>query len=108
MADPTREQLGRPDTRLINCLQSLGQSVSVLAAAVRADALGELLTADELAERFRIPARTIRDQASAGMLPHHRLGKHYRFSKDDVAEILRLTKQQPLHRSTRVRTYGAA
>ncbi|MGW0227386.1 helix-turn-helix domain-containing protein [Actinopolymorpha singaporensis] len=93
---------------LIECTRMLARSVAELAAAVRADSPSELLTAEELAERFRIPARTIKDGASAGRLPHHRLGKHYRFSKDDIAEILRQTKQEPVRRSGRVPAVRAA
>jgi excisionase family DNA binding protein len=62
---------------------------------------GDLLTAEELAERFRLSARTLKDQAGAGLLPHHRFGKHYRFSEDDIAEILRLTKHEPKTRTRR-------
>lgn len=31
--------------------------------------------------------RTLRDLAAAGLVPHHRIGKHYRFSRDDIAEM---------------------
>jgi excisionase family DNA binding protein len=101
MADSTTQAVVSSDPMVVDCLQSLAASVTGLAVAVRADSPGELLTAEELAERFRIPARTIKDQASAGLLPHHRVGKHYRFSKDDIAEILRITKQEPLRRTAR-------
>lgn len=30
-----------------------------------------------------------KDQAAAGVLPHRRFGKHYRFSRDDLQEIVR-------------------
>lgn len=95
----------RPDAELIagviECLRSIADSAERVAAATEAERPGELLTAEELATRLRIPARTIKDQASAGRLPHHRLGKHYRFSTEDIAEILRLTRQQPTSRRTR-------
>jgi len=62
-----------------------------------------LLTAEELAERFRLSARTLKDQAAAGLIPHHRFGKHYRFSAEDIAEILRSTQQEPRIRRRRAR-----
>ncbi|MBE1574337.1 hypothetical protein ACFORH_34985 [Amycolatopsis roodepoortensis] len=34
----------------------------------------------------------MKDRASAGVFPHRRFGKHYRFSREDVAEIVQLTK----------------
>lgn len=35
--------------------------------------------------------RTLKDQAAAGALPHHRFEKHYRFTRGHVAEIVRLS-----------------
>ncbi|MFC0107961.1 helix-turn-helix domain-containing protein [Kibdelosporangium aridum] len=63
----------------------------------------ELLTAEQLGELFRLSSRTLRDLAAAGLVPHHRIGKHYRFSRDDVAEILQATKQVLKARQTRRR-----
>lgn len=80
---------------LARSVNLLAETIADLACTVRTDRPGELLTADELAERLKIPARTIKDQASAGLLPHHRFGKHYRFSEDDIAAILKLTNRQP-------------
>ena len=54
-----------------------------------------LLTAEELGEILRIPARTVKDQAAAGVLPHRRFGKHYRFSRDDLQEIVRRAGHTP-------------
>jgi len=50
-----------------------------------------LLTAEEVAELLQLSPRTLKDQAAAGVLPHHRFGKHYRFTRGDVAEIVRLS-----------------
>lgn len=83
---------------LVGSVGSLTQVVAQLVVCAKADLPGELLTADQLAARLKIPARTLKDQASAGLLPHHRFGKHYRFDTDDIAEILRLTKRQPTRR----------
>ncbi|MGH3484717.1 MAG: helix-turn-helix domain-containing protein [Nocardioidaceae bacterium] len=90
-----------PIVGLAASVETLAEVVARLAASVQAERLGELLTAEDLAERLKIPARTIKDQASAGRLPHHRFGKHYRFSRDDITEILRITKQQAVPRAGR-------
>lgn len=63
----------------------------------------ELLTAEQLADLFRMSPRTLRDLAATGHIPHHRIGKHYRFSRDDIAEILQMTRQIPRNRRSRPR-----
>jgi excisionase family DNA binding protein len=72
-------------------------AIRELAAAVRAagpespadpDAL---LTAEEVGGLLQLSPRTLKDQAAAGVMPHHRFGKHYRFTRADVAEIVRLS-----------------
>jgi excisionase family DNA binding protein len=73
---------------------------SLLADAIRCGELGLHylrvlaggLTTDELGERLHMSPRTLKDLAGLGRIPHHRIGKHYRFSADDIAEILQLTK----------------
>ncbi|WP_410617139.1 helix-turn-helix domain-containing protein [Amycolatopsis sp. lyj-109] len=50
-----------------------------------------LLTAEQVGELLHLSSRTLKDQAAAGVLPHHRFGKHYRFTRGDVAEIVRLS-----------------
>jgi excisionase family DNA binding protein len=62
-----------------------------------------LLTAEELGELLQLSARTLKEQAGAGVIPHHRFGKHYRFSRDDVREILRRTQHEAPVRRTRPR-----
>ncbi len=42
----------------------------------------------------RLSPRMLKDQAAAGVFPHRRFGKHYRFSREDVAEIVQLTKSE--------------
>ena len=87
----------------------LAKSVRELAEAVRA--LAEhaardpdaLLTAEQLGELLAISPRTLKDQAAAGALPHRRFGKHYRFSRDDLAEIVRLTGHAARPRTNRFR-----
>jgi excisionase family DNA binding protein len=46
-------------------------------------ALHEVLTADELAERLKVPRSTIEEMARGGKLPGaFRIGKHWRFDLD--------------------------
>ncbi|MEV5720386.1 helix-turn-helix domain-containing protein [Amycolatopsis mediterranei] len=72
-------------------------AIRELAAAVRATVPeppadpDALLTAEEVEELLQLSPRTLKDQAAAGVLPHHRFGKHYRFTRGDVAEIVRLS-----------------
>ncbi|MDX3193421.1 helix-turn-helix domain-containing protein [Streptomyces sp. MN03-5084-2B] len=72
-------------------------AIRELAAAVRATVPAPaadpdaLLTAEEVGELLQLSPRTLKDQAAAGVLPHHRFGKHYRFTRGDVAEIVRLS-----------------
>jgi excisionase family DNA binding protein len=47
-----------------------------------------LLRAEQVAELLDLPVRTVRDQAAAGVIPHRRFGKHYRFSREDVEAIV--------------------
>jgi excisionase family DNA binding protein len=65
----------------------------------------ELLTAEQLAELFRMSPRTLRDLAASGHIPHRRIGKHYRFGRDDIAEIIQLTRQVPRVRRARPRAF---
>ncbi|MFG1646344.1 helix-turn-helix domain-containing protein [Amycolatopsis sp. NPDC049252] len=75
---------------------AVAAAVRELAAAVRATAPAPpedpnvLLTAEEVGELLQLSPRTLKDQAAAGVLPHRRFGKHYRFTRSDVAEIVRL------------------
>jgi excisionase family DNA binding protein len=85
-------------------------SIRELAAAVRATAPeppadpDALLTAEEVGELLQLSPRTLKDQAAAGVVPHHRFGKHYRFTRADVAEIVRLSAApvKPLRRRVSV------
>jgi excisionase family DNA binding protein len=76
---------------------AVAASIRELAAAVRANTPepqadpDALLTAEEVGELLQLSPRTLKDQAAAGVLPHHRFGKHYRFTRSDVAEIVRLS-----------------
>jgi excisionase family DNA binding protein len=87
-----------------------------LGAALReiADALREvrgqaapdplrLLRAEQVAELLGLPVRTVRDQACAGVIPHRRFGKHYRFSREDVEAIVQQMAREPRTRRTTFR-----
>lgn len=63
-----------------------------------------LLTTEQLAELLQLSARTLKDQACAGVIPHHRFGKHYRFSRDDIKEILRISQFEVPPRARRLRS----
>jgi excisionase family DNA binding protein len=80
-----------PDA-LIDSLMKLTNAIRDLVARSPVSS-EELLTAEQLGDLFRLSPRTLRDLAAAGLVPHHRIGKHYRFSRDDIAEILHTTKQ---------------
>jgi excisionase family DNA binding protein len=59
-------------------------------------ALREVLTADEIAEKLKVPKSTIEEMARAGKLPGaFRVGKHWRFDLDSVQTGLpRLDKEE--------------
>lgn len=79
-----------PD-EVVACVVAITAAMRVLVerAPVDPDAL---LTAEQLGELLQLSPRTLKDQAAAGVLPHHRFGKHYRFSRSDISAILRLSE----------------
>jgi excisionase family DNA binding protein len=67
----------------------LGKLVDLAANVVVADArkltLNEIVTPDELAQRFKVPVSTIEELARKGKIPGaFRIGKHWRFDMDAV------------------------
>jgi excisionase family DNA binding protein len=81
----------------VECPDGVAAAIRELAAAVRATVPAPpedpdaLLTAEQVGELLQLSPRTLKDQAAAGAVPHHRFGKHYRFTRDDVAEIVRIS-----------------
>lgn len=73
---------------LVTALTDITAALRNLASQAPPDPLG-LLRAEQVAELLELPARTVRAQAAAGVIPHRRFGKHYRFSRDDVEAIVR-------------------
>ena len=47
----------------------------------------ELITKDELAALIRVPKSWVDEAVTARRIPFTRLGRHIRFSRDNVAEI---------------------
>jgi excisionase family DNA binding protein len=72
---------------IVAALRDIAVALHALASNVPPDPV-QLLRADQVAELLELPARTIHDQAAAGAIPHRRFGKHYRFSRADVEEIV--------------------
>ena len=84
---------------LVDCLRALTDVLRSWLDRIPQDP-DALLTPDEMAHVLKLPARTIKDQAAAGVFQHHRFGKHYRFSRSDIAAIHQSTErsQTPVHR----------
>ena len=95
------------DAGLTDSMRLLADAITRLGvkATVGVD---ELLTVDDLAVVLKIPARTIKDQLAAGLLPHHRFGKHYRFDAEDVKEILQMTAKKAVNGPARSRSARVA
>jgi ribonuclease D len=79
---------------LIACIADLTQAIRDLVTRSPVSS-EELLSAEHLGELFRMSPRTLRDLAATRAVPHHRIGKHYRFSRGDIGEILQATRQIP-------------
>lgn len=73
---------------IVVALREIAAALHDLARHAPSDPV-RLLRAEQVAELLDLPARTIHDQAAARAIPHRRFGKHYRFSRADVEEIVR-------------------
>lgn len=85
---PVDEHPGEAPGPIAAALRDIAAAVRELADRAEPDPL-RLLRAEEVAELLALPARTVRDRAAAGAIPHRRFGKHYRFSRSDVDAIVR-------------------
>jgi excisionase family DNA binding protein len=74
-------------TPLAIALHDIANAIRELADRPEPDPL-RLLRAEEVAELLALPPRTVHDRAAAGVIPHRRFGKHYRFSRSDVDAIV--------------------
>jgi hypothetical protein len=59
---------------------------------------GELHTVAETAQILKVRESWLKTKASARLVPCTFVGKHLRFSDDDIAEIMRVGARQPLTR----------
>lgn len=55
----------------------------------------DYLTDADVAEQIGKAREFVQDQCRRGIWPHHRFGKSYRFTADDLAAIADLTKVTP-------------
>jgi excisionase family DNA binding protein len=76
---------------IIECLSTLTVALQRWLDAPSSDPQA-LLTAEQVGDLLQLSPRTLKEQASAGQIPHHRLGKHYRFSRSDIDAILELAQ----------------
>jgi hypothetical protein len=59
---------------------------------------GELHTVAETARILKVRESWLKTKASARLVPCTFVGKHLRFSDDDIAEIMRVGARQPVTR----------
>ncbi len=52
------------------------------------DVLGEILTAQQLAEMLRMQRSTIEDYGRRGVIPSIKLGRHRRYIRSDVVALI--------------------
>ena len=52
------------------------------------DNKSDLLSAEQLADRLNVPVSWVWLKAREGKLPHKRLGKYYRFPRDEIENWL--------------------
>jgi len=84
---------------LVTALREIADALREVRGQAVPDPL-RLLRAEQVAELLGLPVRTVRDQASAGVIPHRRFGKHYRFSREDVEVIVQQMAREPRTRRT--------
>jgi Helix-turn-helix domain len=66
---------------------------------------GELHTAAEAARVLKVRESWLKTKAAARLIPCTFVGKHLRFSDDDIAEIMRAGARQPVN-SRQPRPHG--
>src|SRR4051794_29220216 len=81
-------------TSVVTALHDVATAIRELAEHAPPDP-HRLLHAAEVAALLQLPARTVRDRAAAGVIPHRRFGKHYRFSTSDVEQIVQTMERAP-------------
>jgi excisionase family DNA binding protein len=86
---PCKELPVSSSDAVVKALTDIAGAVRELAADRGEQDPLRLLRAEEVAQLLRLPLRTVHERAAAGVIPHRRFGKHYRFSRADVEEIIR-------------------
>ena len=66
------------------------------------------LDIDGLAAELGVPRTWVRDKVTARAIPHHRYGRHVRFTPEDVAEFRRLTAEATAKAVSPLRSVRAA
>lgn len=56
------------------------------------------LNLEELAEYLKLPKSTLYKMAGAGKVPGHKIGRSYRFDRDEVDASIKKTRTQPIRR----------
>src|ERR1700734_894323 len=67
---------------------------------------GELHTVAETAQILKVRESWLKTKASARLVPCTFVGKHLRFSDDDIAEIMRVGAREPVTRRRRSMSSG--
>lgn len=70
---------------------------------IRAQETGRLYTPAEAAEILRIRESWLRSKAAARAIPCTFIGKHLRFSDDDITQIMAEGARRPVTRASRTR-----
>ncbi len=65
-----------------------------------------LLNIDELAELLGVKRGWVRDKVTARQLPHHRIGRHVRFTAEDVEAIVAAAAEPVVKPQGVVLVYG--
>jgi excisionase family DNA binding protein len=67
----------------------------------------EIMTPSEVAALLKIHLKTVYKLAEKGVIPGNRIGRSWRFSKDDVLDLVTskpLSPARPLHSTSEART----
>lgn len=67
-----------------------------------------MLSANEVANRFRVSPRTVHRWTCTGTLQGYRIGRVYRFKPEDVELLLESTKCQVVSISAKVRAHSGS
>ena len=62
--------------------------------------MNPLMTAEQVGELLGVPASWVYGEARAGRIPHLRLGRYIRFSRESIEEWARELEHNPPRRRT--------